>query len=122
MVESGEHLRFALEPRQTLCILRELARQHLDGDVTLQLYVARSVDRTHPTLADLLEDRTQTCTPLREEDFKYSREGRRINLYLIRCPFPFTRVTRSALQSEGYGHPGGHLARPRVPRTRPSHR
>ena len=51
----------------------------------------------------------QTCTPLREEDFKYSREGRRINVYLIRCPFPFTRVTRSALQSEGYGHPDGHL-------------
>jgi hypothetical protein len=44
-----------------------------------------------------------------EEDFKYSREGRRTNLYLIRCPFPFTRVTRSALQSEGYGHPDGHL-------------
>ena len=28
---------------------------------------------------------------------------------LIRCPFPFTRSTRSALQSEGYGHPDGHL-------------
>jgi hypothetical protein len=46
---------------------------------------------------------------LAEGDFKYSREGRRINLYLIRCPFPFTRVTRSALQSEEYGHPDGHL-------------
>ena len=42
-------------------------------------------------------------------DFKYSQKGRRIKLYLIRCPFPFTRVTRSALQSEGYGHPDGHL-------------
>jgi len=30
---------------------------------------------------------------LREGDFRYFREGRRINLYLIRCPFPFPRVT-----------------------------
>ncbi len=51
-------------------------------------------------------------------DFKYSREGRRINVYLIRCPFPFTRVTRGALQSEEYGHPGGHLSSPTRPELR----
>ena len=45
-----------------------------------------------------------------EGDFKYSREGRRINVYLIRRPVPFPRSTRSALQSEEYGHPGGHLS------------
>jgi len=43
------------------------------------------------------------------KDFRYSRERRRINVYLIRRPVPFTRSTRSALQSEEYGHPGGHL-------------
>ncbi len=43
-------------------------------------------------------------------DFKTNQKERRINVYLIRRPFPFTRVTRSALQSEGYGHPGGHLS------------
>ena len=48
---------------------------------------------------------------LMEGDFKPNQKGRRINDYLIRRPFPFTRVTRSALQSEGYGHPGGHLSR-----------
>ena len=53
-------------------------------------------------------DRTRTCTPLREEDSKSEWKGRRINLLLIRCPFPFTRSTRSALQSEEYGHPDGH--------------
>ena len=53
---------------------------------------------------------TRTRTRLPSGDFKYSREGRRINLYLIRCRFPFTRVTRSALPSERYGHPGGHLS------------
>ena len=36
--------------------------------------------------------------------------GNEISKLPIRCPFPFTRVTRSALQSEGYGHPGGHLS------------
>jgi hypothetical protein len=45
-----------------------------------------------------------TRTSVSSGNFKYSRKGRRIKLYLIRCPFPFTRSTRSALQSEGYGH------------------
>jgi len=53
----------------------------------------------------------RTRTRLRGEDFKYESKGRRINVYLIRRPFPFTRSTRSALQSEEYGHPGGHLER-----------
>jgi hypothetical protein len=44
-------------------------------------------------------------------DFKTKRKGRRINVYLIRRPVSFTGSTRSALQSEGYGHPGGHLSR-----------
>ena len=44
-------------------------------------------------------------------DFKPEQKGRRINVYLIRRPFPFTRRTRSALQSEEYGHPRGHLSR-----------
>ena len=44
-------------------------------------------------------------------DFKPKQKGRRIKLYLIRRPFPFPRSTRSALQSEEYGHPRGHLAR-----------
>ncbi len=46
-----------------------------------------------------------------EGDFKPNRKGRRINVYLIRRPVPFTRSTRSALQSEEYGHPRGHLSR-----------
>ena len=45
-----------------------------------------------------------------EGDFRPKRMGRRINVYSIRRPVPFTRVTRSALQSEEYGHLYGHLA------------
>jgi len=44
-----------------------------------------------------------------EGDFKAERKGRRIKLFLIRRPFPFTRITRSALPSEGYGDPDGHV-------------
>ena len=29
-------------------------------------------------------DRTRTCTPLREEDFRYETKGRRINVYRSR--------------------------------------
>ena len=56
----------------------------------------------------ILEEDTVATTG---RDFKSEWKGRRINLYLIRCPFPFTRSTRSALQSEEYGHPRGHLNR-----------
>lgn len=54
-------------------------------------------------------------------DFKYFQKGRRINVYLIRRPVPFTRVPRSALQSEGYGHPGGHLSSRLEPFCGPHH-
>ena len=52
----------------------------------------------------------RTRARLPSGDLKYSRKGRRSKVYLIRCPFPFTRSTRSALQSEEYGHPRGHLS------------
>jgi len=51
-------------------------------------------------------------------DFKFYNKGRRINVYLIRRPFPFPRSTRSALRSEEYGHPGGHLSRRARPELR----
>ena len=44
-----------------------------------------------------------------EGDFKSVWKGRRINDLLIRRPFPFTRVTRRVVQSEGYGDTGGHV-------------
>jgi hypothetical protein len=75
--------------------------------------------RRNPLRTNGAGDRTRTCTGLRLEDFKTKRKGRRINVYLIRCPFPFTRVTRSALQSEESGHPGGHLSRREPTRKRP---
>ncbi len=51
----------------------------------------------------------RTHMPSKAGDFKKGGKGRRINVLLIRCPFPFTRITRSGLQSERYGDPDGHL-------------
>jgi hypothetical protein len=62
-----------------------------------------------PSSAKAAEGR-RTRMSVGSGDFKPNRKGRRINVYLIRRPFPFTRVARSALQSEGYGHPDGHLS------------
>ena len=53
-----------------------------------------------------------------EGDFKYSREGRRSNVYLIRRPVPFSRSTRSALQSEEYVGVGMPLAEHPLHRSR----
>ncbi|MBD3853454.1 MAG: hypothetical protein IFJ96_01625 [Acidobacteria bacterium] len=35
---------------------RHCLGQHLDGDVPIQALIVRSVDLTHPALADLLDD------------------------------------------------------------------
>jgi hypothetical protein len=51
-------------------------------------------------------------------DFKPEQKGRRIDVYLIRRPVPLARSTRSALQSEDYGHPRGHLRRRAHPELR----
>jgi len=64
--------------------------------------------------------RSRTRTKFPSGDFRTERKGRRINLYLIRRPFPFPRSTRSALQSEGYGHPRGQLFDPARVHSAPS--
>ncbi len=49
MVQRGEHLRFAAEPRQPIGIVGHRRQQHFDGDVAIQLRVARTVDLAHPS-------------------------------------------------------------------------
>jgi hypothetical protein len=50
-------------------------------------------------LAVAAGDRARTCAALRPGDFRTEQKGRRINVLLTRRPLPFSRVTRSALQS-----------------------
>ena len=53
MIERGEHLRFALEPREPSGIARERLRQDLDRDLAIELGVARAVDLAHAAGAEL---------------------------------------------------------------------
>ena len=48
MVERRQHLRFALETRESLRVGGEEVRQNLDGHVTVQSRVACPVDFAHP--------------------------------------------------------------------------
>ena len=52
MIQRGERLRFALEPRDPLGIGREQLGQDLDRDVAIELRVARAVDLAHPARAE----------------------------------------------------------------------
>ena len=53
MVELGEELGFALEPRQALLVRGEFGRQDLDRDLAVEPGVGRAVDLPHPALAQL---------------------------------------------------------------------
>ena len=52
VVQRGERLRLALEPREALRIGREQVWQNFDCDLALQSCVPRAIDLTHPTRAD----------------------------------------------------------------------
>jgi hypothetical protein len=52
MVERGERLGLALEPRHPFRVARERVRQHLDRDVTLQPRVACTIHLAHSARAE----------------------------------------------------------------------
>ena len=47
--------RLLMESRASLRILRQLWRQHLQGDIPIESRVGRLIHHTHPALADLLD-------------------------------------------------------------------
>lgn len=58
-----EHLRLALESRQSIRIVRQCIGEDLDGDVALQPRVARAVDLAHSARANERGDlvRAEPC-------------------------------------------------------------
>ena len=56
MIERGEHLRFALKPREPLGIGRERVGQDLQRDVATELRVARAIHLAHPARAEQADD------------------------------------------------------------------
>ena len=53
MIERGEHLRFACEPREPVGVAGERVGQDLERDIAIELRVARAIHLAHPARADL---------------------------------------------------------------------
>ena len=62
MIEGGERLRFALEAREPVGVVREGLGQNLDRDLTIQLRVARAVHLAHAAFADAGDNFVDTET------------------------------------------------------------
>jgi hypothetical protein len=56
VIERSEQMRFALEPREPFRIRRKDARQDLDGDVAIELRIARAIDLAHASGTDGADD------------------------------------------------------------------
>ena len=52
MVERGEHLRFAAEPRQAFGIAGDRRQQHLDRDVAVERGIPAAIHLAHAAAAD----------------------------------------------------------------------
>ena len=63
MVERREHLRLALEAREPIGVAMERLRQHLDGDVAVQLRVACPIHLAHASRAKCGDEfiRAEVC-------------------------------------------------------------
>ena len=55
MVQRGKRLRFTLEAREPLGVVRERLRQDLDCDVAIELGITRPIDFAHASAADQLD-------------------------------------------------------------------
>jgi hypothetical protein len=69
VTQSGDGLRLALEPPQTLGVRGEGFRQHLDGNVSPEPLVAGAVHLTHPARAQLPSDAEATADRTRQVHF-----------------------------------------------------
>jgi len=56
MIKAGEHAGFAAEAVSRIFVGEDAGREHLDGDVTLEFFVARAIDDTHAACSKLAED------------------------------------------------------------------
>jgi hypothetical protein len=56
VIELREHLRFALEARESLGVVRERVGEDLDRDVAVELGVVGAIDLAHPAFAQQRDD------------------------------------------------------------------
>jgi hypothetical protein len=53
MIEGGEGLSFACEPREAVVIVGNRFRQDFEGDIAIEFRIAGAVDLPHPSFTDL---------------------------------------------------------------------
>ncbi len=82
MGQRGDRQRLALESRQAIGIGGKRLRQHLDGDVALQLGIARAVHVAHAARADVRSDLVGADDGSRLE----THEGNRLYAPHFRAP------------------------------------
>ena len=56
VVQPGQRLRFTAEPPPCRLVAERAGRQHLEGDVAIEVLVAGAVDLAHPAFAQLRGD------------------------------------------------------------------
>jgi len=105
VVERGEHLRLALEPGEPVGIVDERVWKDLDGDVAIELRVARLVDLAHPAGTQHGDDLvwTQACPCAQRH--RSHRDGLGVNVFSLAAgPHPRGQQRRClASASHGLG-------------------
>ena len=117
VLELGEDLRLALEPREAFGVLGEGLGQDLDRDLALQLRVGRAVDDTHPALAERGGDLVGSEAGAGDEAHDGSRRERRTfssrSMSARSCGRPAARfiARRSSSATNEASIPGAIVAR-----------
>src|SRR5215472_7575853 len=87
MVQRGENFGFTLKSADAIGILRELSRQDLDGNFTLQLQVTSAIHLTHAAFAEHPGDfmRAKLCADGQCHDFA-------CDYRTLEGQWPYTRI------------------------------
>src|SRR5262249_28292546 len=85
VTQRRQRLCFAREARETLGIAREQIGQHLDGDVPIELRVARAIHLAHPAGADGADDFVRA-------EARACSENHRLDVAFIRSSQPEMNV------------------------------
>ena len=111
VIEGGQHLRFPPETGETLRVLRDGGREHLDGHLAPELRVVRAVDLTHATGADGFGEAVlaQDGARIHSHDSGHGSRGGEIHHSAAR-PLRYG-TSPPALNTPGAGRAGG-LGRP----------
>jgi hypothetical protein len=91
MVQRGDRPRFTLKPLACEIGTGEPGRQHLDGDLTVESCVARTVNLTHAAGADGRDDLVRAEAGVRGQGHSNGRSGSLAAILYLSPRWPGTR-------------------------------